>query len=373
MRVLKIASREIKENFRSKKAMVFMVLFPIVLMTILGFAFSNTFNSDHKISNINVEYTDNGSKELSKGFNNFVDSCEKLGIGLHEVKEIASGINDVRNVKYNCAGYIVLRGNNIVFYKNDRDFVDTNIVETILKAFVDRFNVVAVVAKENPQSLSKINVSDNYDFTEIVSLNSERQPSSYDYYSITMLTLIILYGSISGIYSINSERVKNTGNRMLTTLAKKHEILLGKILGSSLSVFLQSILVFLYSRFILKAYWGNDIYTITLIIISEIIFSISLGICLGFLFKNSGVASGIVNAIIPFIAFLGGSYFSVDAAEALFKNLSNISPIKWTNSAILNVAFANSYNDVLAAIIINLACAFVFVFLAAYLFRKEAF
>lgn len=371
MRVLKIASKEMKENFRSKKAMVFMVLFPIVLMTILGFAFSNTFNGDYKISNIKVEYTDNGSKELSKGFNNFVDSCEKMGIRFHEVQEIASGINDVRNAKY--TGYIVLKGNNIVFYKNDRDSIDTNIVETILKAFVDRFNVVAVVAKESPQSLSKINVSDNHDFTEIVSLNGERQPSSYDYYSITMLTLIILYGSISGIYSINSERVRNTGNRMLTTLAKKHEILLGKILGSSLSVLLQSILVFLYSRFILKAYWGNDIYTIALIIISEIIFSISLGICLGFLFKNSGVASGIINAIIPFIAFLGGSYFSVDSAEGLFKNLSNISPIKWTDSAILNVAFANNYGDVLTAIIINLACAFVFVFLSAYLFRKEAF
>lgn len=371
MRIFNIMLKEIKGNVRNKKSIVFMVLFPIVLMTILGLAFSNSFSSDYKISGISVIYTDNGSSELSNGFRNFVENSKKLGIKFYEVKNTDVGINDVENAKY--AGYIVLKGDNITLYKNDRNSSDASIVESILKVFVDRYNVIATIAKENPASILKINTNDNYNFTEIVSLIKERQPSSYDYYSISMLTLIILYGSMSVIHSVGGERTKNTGNRMLISPARKYEILMGKIFGASFVVLLQSVLVFLYSKYILKAYWGKDIYTIFLIIISEIIFSISLGICLGFLIKNRSAASGVVNVIIPFMAFVGGSYFPTDGMGILFKNLSNFSPVKWTNTAILNVAFANNYGDVSVALMINIICALVFVFLTAYLFSKEAF
>lgn len=303
MRIFNIMLKEIKGNIRSSKTILMMVLFPIVLMSILGLAFSNTFNSDYKISGISVIYTDNGSKEISDGFKNFVESSKKIGIKFYEIKNTDEGINDIKNAKY--TAYIVLKGNNMTFYKNDRNFLDTGIVESILKIFVDRYNAITTIARENPASIPKITSYNDYNFTEVVSLDRERQPSSNDYYSVTILTLIVLYGSMSGIYSIGGERTKKTGNRILISPARKYEILTGKVLGVSF-------LVFLYSRYILKAYWGTDIFTIFLIVISEIIFSISLGICMGFLIKNSSAAPGVINVIVPFIAFLGGSYFPIN-------------------------------------------------------------
>lgn len=372
MRILKIMFKEMKGNLRDKKAMAMMVLFPIVLITILGFAFSNIFNSNYTISGINVIYTDNGNKEISTGFQNFIKNSKEIGIKFDEIKNIDQGINYIKNAKY--TGYIVLKDNNITLYKNDRNFLDTNIVESILKAFIDRFNVISVIAKENPAIIQKIATDDNYNFTDIVSLNRNKQPSSNDYYSVTMLTLIILYGSISGVYSIGEERTKKTGDRVLMSPVRKYEILTGKLLGVSFAVLLQSILVFIFSKYILGANWGTDIFTIFLIIISEIIFSISIGICLGFLIKNTNAASGVINVVIPFIAFLGGAYFPInETGSIVLMKLADISPIKWTNTSIFQVIFANNYGDVSIALMINIICAAVFIALSAYFFRKEAF
>lgn len=372
MRIFKIMTKEIKENLTDKKVMAMMVLFPILLMIILGFAFSNTFNNNFKLKDVKVIYTDNGSKEISAGFKNFIEKGKEIGIEFKEIKNIDQGISDIKNAKY--SDYIVLKNDNITIYKNDRNGIDSNIVESMLSTFVDRDKAISAIAKANPFALKNITADSNYNFVDVVSLDRNRQPTSKDYYSVTMLTLIILYGSISGVYAIDSERTKKTGNRILTSPTKKYEILTGKLLGTAFSLLIQSAIVFVFSKYVLGAYWGSNIGIIFLLILSEILFSISIGVGLGFIIKKGNTASGIISAIIPFIAFLGGSYFPIDSISSkVLMQIANISPVKWTNSAIFQIIFSNDYSFVSTALLINLICAALFVGLSAYLFSKEAF
>lgn len=51
-----------------------------------------------------------------------------------------------------------------------------------------------------------------------------------DYYALTMLTLILMYSSIAGVFAIKSETIARTLNRLLCSPVGKHEILIGKIL-----------------------------------------------------------------------------------------------------------------------------------------------
>ncbi|MGB9810061.1 MAG: ABC transporter permease, partial [Caldanaerobacter sp.] len=67
MRVFTIMLKEIKEILYEKQVMALMILLPIVLIGILGFAFSST--SDIKLGDIKVIYTDEGDRILSQGFN----------------------------------------------------------------------------------------------------------------------------------------------------------------------------------------------------------------------------------------------------------------------------------------------------------------
>ncbi len=372
MRIFRIMFKEIKENLTDKKTMLMMVLFPIVLILILGFAFSNEFSQSYPTSDIQLIYTDSGSKEMSEGFQNFMKNCDDMGIKIKEAESTDKGINDIKNAKY--TGYILVKDNIITLYKNDKNFIDTNIIESLLKTFIDRFNSISVIARNNPSIMGKIVSDENYDFTRVVSLDKEKQPSSMDYYSVTMLTLIILYGAMGGIFSIGEERTRKTGDRMLCSPVKKYEILTGKLLGQSFSILIQSVIVFLFSKFILGANWGTDLPTVFAVVLSGIIFSVSIGICLGFIIKNNNAAMGVINSIIPFIAFLGGSYFPIsEVGSDVLSKLSNISPIRWTNNSIFQVVFAKNYGDVPMALAINLTCAAVFIAISAMAFKKEAF
>ncbi|MCF6096039.1 ABC transporter permease [Thermovorax subterraneus] len=372
MRILSIMTKEFKENFANKQVMLLMILFPIVIIAILGFAFSNNFNTNFKFQDIKVVYTDkSGNEGISLGFKKFIKAGKKIGIEFKEVEKIDEGINNIKNGKY--SAYILLNNEGIILYKNERNDLEANIIENMVSVFVDRYKTIDAIAKVNPLGLKNITNIER-DFTKIVSLDRKKALTSFDYYSVTMLTLIILYGSIGGVFAIDDERTRKTGMRILASPTKKYEILTGKLLGTAFSVFIQSVIIFAFSKYIYGAYWGHDIITVFLLITSEILFSVSIGIGLGFIIKNGRAAQGLVNAIIPFIAFLGGSYFPISSMNSkLLIKLSNASPITWINTAIFNVILNNDYKYILTAVLVNLIPALFFIVLSAYLFKKEAF
>jgi ABC-2 type transport system permease protein len=372
MRVFNIMIKEIKGTFRDKMSISVMILFPIVLMSILGFAFSSTFEGGFKANDIKVIYYNAGEGEISSAFDEFIKAGQEAGIEFVRADDKQKGINAVRNAEY--ANFILLDGDGIMVYKNDMDDIYSNIVESMLSGFVDRYKAISIIARENPIMLADILEDDSYDFADVVSLDGERQPASMDYYSVTMLTLIVLYASITGMHGVDNERTRKTGNRMLASPIRKYEILIGKLLGIFIATLVQTIIVFLFSRYILGAYWGTNIIAVFLIIMSEVLFSISIGIGLGFVIKNGNAGMGVVQTLIPFIAFLGGAYVPLDTMNSeMLTRVSVISPVRWTNAAIFGIIFAKDYSTMPVALLINILTAALFIAMSAYMFKKEAF
>lgn len=371
MRILTIMLKEIKEILYDKKVMAIMILLPIVLIGILGFAFSST--SDIKLGDIKVIYTDEGDTILSQGFDIFIKETDKMGVKFVEIKDVSKGISEIEKRKYD--GYVFLKGKDITFYKNAHGDIKTEIAESMIDSFVDTFKGMTAIASQNPAFLKNSgDINLNREFIKITSIDRKVKQTSFDYYSVTMLTLVILYGAMSGVFSIDMERTKKTGRRILASPVKKYEILMGKVLGVTFSVFIQALIIVLFSKYIFGANWGKDIVTVFVIIISEIIFVVGLGVSLGFIIKNGAMAQGLLNGIIPFIAFLGGSYIPVKEMGSQFiEKLSNFSPITWTNTAIFNVILGGNYQYVPTALMVNLIPAAFFIVLSAYLFRREAF
>ena len=97
------------------------------------------------------------------------------------------------------------------------------------------------------------------EFYQITTIDGKRKPNSTDYYSVTVLTMIIMYSSITGLSSIRKEKNLKTGNRILCSPAKKHEILIGKVMGCIVVTVIQALTVLLFSKLVLNAYWGTNI------------------------------------------------------------------------------------------------------------------
>lgn len=375
MNILQLIIKEIKHNVRDKKGMAMMILFPILLILVLGNALKDSSYDDNSIGKSKVLYsiqsTGMAAKDLKE---NIIDKGKDFNIDFTEATDIEAAKKQIKDRNEYDSLIIMKDDSTIEVYKNSRYDLLSGLSESILNTYVQRYNTIAEIAKVNPLKLQEILFDTNIGYTNIVSLNKAKTPRSIDYYTITMITLIIMYGTSVSLFGISGERHARTRDRILSAPVKKHEFLIGKTLGSVLIIMFQMSIVILFTKYVLNAYWGwgNDIIPVLLVIVSQIIMVVGIGTSFGFLFKNENAAYGILNVIIPILEFLGGAYFSVDGISSrFFQILKGLSPVAWTNKAIFSVIYSSDLSKVLPAIIINISIAVVCIAASSIKFRKE--
>jgi ABC-2 type transport system permease protein len=373
MKIIIIALKEIKQNLRDKQGMVLMIAFPIILMWILGTALSGGMDENSSMfENIKVAYSINGEGQRVKAFEQFLDETEKFGIETTKIKDYESGINSVKETEYTSYIYFNDSENKINLYKNERYNLEATFAEVVLQGFIQKYNVIAEIAKVNPASLEEVLKGDSKNYVEIKSIDRKKQPRAIDYYGITMTTLIIMYGSLYGGFGIIAERTKKTGNRILTSPIKKYEFFIGKNIGTFASLIFQLLIVIIFSGYVLGVDFGDRPEVVFLIMASEAFMAIALGIGAAFIFKSEGVISGVLNAMIPLMIFLGGGYVPLEQFNSkVLLSIAKVSPVRWANNTIFKVIYSGNFNDVFTTISINLITAAVFLTVATLIFRKE--
>lgn len=374
MKVLRIILKEIKQNVRNFKANIMMVLFPIVLIIILGAAFSGVFDNTINLGDVEILYTideNAGGPAFETAFNSFCkELSEETGMKFEETKDFAAGVAGIENNRYNAYFHITGEPVRVDMYKNERRGYSASIVENAMNSFLDTYATMSVIAQNNPAALSSQQDQEDMSHVKLSSLDRNRTPGSTDYYAITMLTLILLYASLTGFWGIRNEIEDKTAARILCAPTANYQLLAGKVLGDIIVTILQGFVVILFSGLVLKAYWGEDLFTVALLIISYSIMAVSIGVALAYLIRNGEAASGILNSIIPVLVFLGGGYVPLNVMGSGISRLSDLSPVKWINSALLNVIFDGNYSKVAVSIGINLGIAVLFIAISAIFSRR---
>jgi len=373
MRMIYIIFKEFKQNIRDFKANIMMVLFPIVLIVILGTAFSGVFSNDIKLNDIHVLYAVQKDSELADGFQSFRKTLqEQMEITFTQTTNIEEGLNSIKNAQYSCFVLLTDDPQEIRVYKNARFSFEANLVESSLKIFAARYDALKLIAQTNPSALTGIMASPEEDHIQSESLDKKREPSSLDYYAVTMLTLFLLYASLTGFWSVKNEQNFKTGNRILCSPVTKIELLAGKTLGGLLVTLIQTAAVLLFSSVVFKVYWGTNLLSVVLVILSEAVLAVSLGTGIAYLIRNDGTGAACLNILIPIIAFFGGGYVPLSSLQGPLAAITALSPLKWTNEAIFRLIYNQDYQTMLPAILINLAIAAAFLMISAYLSKKEA-
>ncbi len=371
MNILYILWKEFRQNIRNWKANSMMILFPIVLIIILGAAFAQVFDNSVKLNDAKVLYTLEDKTGLSQYFEEFKAQGKELGILFEETSDVDEGIKSVQDVTYSCYILVEEGTGKVSFYKNARYNFEAGFVEGYINIFIQRYNVFAEIAKTNPAALSKAFEETGREYAKMASLDTKKQPRSIDYYSITMLTLILMYASLTGMYGIKSEQNMKTGNRILCGPVRKYEYLTGKVTGGVMVTIVQALIVILFSKYVMNANWGSDILTILVLVLAQSVMTISIGAGIAYLVSNEGAASGILNTIIPVIVLFGGGYTPLEQMGEAMVRISVFSPVRWVNNALFRMIYDSDYSLVLPAILINLAVAMVFIMAAAMISRKE--
>jgi ABC-2 type transport system permease protein len=340
--------------------MFFMLAFPVVLMLVLGTALSNTFTTSLPVDDIDVLYRDTTQGEY---FQRFMTETEKSGVHFKKATENIDGEKEVKQGTYD--GYVEVSDDGIELYLNNGSSIEGNILQGMLASFVGQYNIASEIIKVAPEKLESAFTREKpADFIKETSLLADKQPGSMDYYAMVITTMIVLYGAMSSSSLIVSERVRKTADRLIASPVRKSEIFIGKVLGSLVSNSICIMLVILFSKLIFKANWGEHLGLVFLVLLTEVVFAVSLGIGVSFLTKTSAGPRVIIMLFVQLSSFFGGAYFKIENPEGIFKLITDLSPLTWMNTALTKIIYTNNFSAAIPALTINLAGAFIFLLVA---------
>ena len=348
----------LKTLFRSKALIFWTFAFPIILGTFFKMAFSDIENSE-KLDIIDIAIVDNDNfnndivfkntfKELSdKNSENYMfnvryttlDECKKL---LEEEKVSA---------------YILFNNNDINVSVNK-----SGINETVTKYVIDEVQSKKVILTN---IITKELESDNYmiNYEEIVSLannimnNSKAKfkdisRSNLSYTMIEFYTLIAmscLYGSMLSMYIINYilPNMNSVGKRISVSGIKKLSLLISSLISSYIVQIVGIFILFIYTIFVLKVDYGNNIDKVILLMLTGSFAGLSLGVLLSSLIKtNENAKTGILVGITMLMCFMSGM-MGITMKYIIDKNvrvLNLINPASMITDGFYSLYYYDTFN-----------------------------
>ena len=371
MNIVHIIGKELRSRLRDKRTFLFMIAFPIVLMIILGTALSNTFSSDFKIGDMTLLYKDGiQNRQLEGYWQEFAKVVTADKIKLVPLPAGTDGKEDVRKDYY--TAYVELSDEGIIYYGGTRHAVENNVLQGTLAVFADKYNLTAAALQEDPaivQKLLKASASPAVEIQE-TALNKDKKPGSVDYYAVAMSTMIAFYSCLSGVYLIRGERTRKTGLRLSAAPVTKGEIFAGKVISSTLVNFIFVLVVVLFSKFVLKADWGQYELPVLLVLLSEVLLGVSIGLGCSYLFKE-GTDRSLLLIFTQVASFLGGAYFPVGDANGIMAFFVNLSPMRWANQAINQIIYSNQWQAAFPAMALNIGVGVVFLIFSAFAMNRR--
>jgi ABC-2 type transport system permease protein len=376
LNVWRIAVKELMVN-RDVKMLIFMLAIPVVLILIMGTMLTSAFSSNVTAGEIRVLYISESGDQLEEWMTNSAASgviLERAALGLEE------SLREVQEGKY--TGLLTIDEAGIHYYGNSRSQVENGIVNGLLTAYEESHKLETTLtqlasntgAGDTAADISAMaGVESGASFVKETALKGPPRPSAMDYYAIAVTTMIIFYFALTAGTLIENERTRNTATRLLAAPISKYEILAGKVVGNVILNTLFCVAVVLISKYMFDANWGNKMWLVFLVIVSLIVFTISMGLGISYLIR--GKASGIViMTIIQLGCLFGGSYHQIVDNGDFISVVSKFIPIKWSNDAILAIIYGNESGDLFSpteAILLNVSVSAVLLAVSVFIMRRK--
>lgn len=353
MNIIIIAVKELIQGLRDKKNFLLMIFMPTILIFILASVLDNNTQIKKGFSNISINFI------------NDKDEFTFLNIDMIENELRAQGFK----VNYKLLSEIYEKEKNIFIEKNKDSeiniYYDNSIklegliVENIIRSFSNRLKDIA--GEKNNNIYTKFN--NMYSFKRCFAINS---------YAISMITLTILFSSVTGAYSLIKEKTNGTLKRLLTLSISKRDIILGKFLGAIIISIIQICIVITISNILFEINFGENKLLITLVLIAESSLAISFGIIVGSFINDNKSCWIILLTTIMSFGLLGGAFIPLNKMNSnILIYLSNLSPITYINNAIFNSIFLNDNLLAQKVILIFLILTAIFLIITIKLLGGE--
>jgi len=309
----------LKVLFKSRALIFWTFAFPILLGIFFNMAFSDVENNE-KLEVIDIAVVKSDKFDENVIFKEALDSLSEGDGKLFDIK-----YTDLDKAKQlleddDITGYLV--------FDDDINIIvsSSGINETILKYVVNEISsnaqMVDTLAKQGiNDEIKKGNYNINYeeiyaDVYKLISKDTAKLNNissgnlSYtmiEYY--TLIAMACLYGGLLSMYIINYKlaNMNSVGKRTAISPIHRGKMLLGSLFASYIVQLIGLMILFVFTIFVLKVDYGNNLPLIFLLALVGSLAGLSLGVVVATLIKtNENAKTGILMAITMFGCFLSG-------------------------------------------------------------------
>jgi len=299
--------------------------------------------------------------DQSEGFSReVVDAITSASVSIEDDYGILiSSIDDketgIREARVNKKVFVHLNGEKMQVYGNDTEMLDTARVVALFRSVACSIQTVKESYRiVGPEALQMIG-TDNAEYeVETEMIPDESAMSSYDYYGVVEITLMILYLILIPLGDLFRDKSTNVKERILLSGLSRMKYYIASLIAYTIVAIVAFLPSFLISYYHFDVNWGKIPVEMYVYLMIFAIFNITIGMLFGVLLNNRGKVDVILSVIaIPIFSFLGGSYtpFPYDM-EGVFSKIMLISPLRWVNVSIFkNIYGGNTVPQIITSII----------------------
>lgn len=351
----------LKTLFKNKILIFWTYAFPIILGTFFFLAFSDIENSE-KLSIIDIAIVDN---ENFRSDVSYTETFKKLSDKnnqdrLFEIKYVNEDKAKKLLKNDEITGYLVLNEEPNIYVK------ENGINETVFKSVVEEIDSTKKMIKNLSESQIKeeltknnINIDYNLIYNNVINIINNTKDnikdissSNLSYTMIEFYTLIAmsaLYGGILAMVAINNilPNMTKVGKRIGVSPSSKLKLVLSSMFSSYIVQIIGLGLLFIYTIFVLKVDYGDNLPLIVLLALIGSFAGLSLGTFVASIFKtNDNAKTGILISFTMLGCFLSGM-FGITMKYIIDKNipiLNKINPVNMITDGLYSLYYYDTFD-----------------------------
>ena len=360
--------KEIIQFFKSETNVIAMLIFPIVLIFVMGKSLDGLMSMDKnifsgKIIYFNIEDS-SGNKNLQPFYDFSVQFQKDTEAEFVENTNPEEAIKLVNKNEAIC--FINVCKDDIKYFRNENgESTESKVFRNLYTQYMKKYIFIHSISKFEPQKVPQILNTQNNTRVKSEGISYD-EVNSFTYYTFVELTLIILYISTITLTSMYKENTLHKMTRLKTSGIKKINIIISKIVLGIFIGIMQIIIIYITSTKLFGVNWGQNVIYIFMVLISFIIFSSVLGISISMIFSEEKTAYTFINMLIIVMGFLGGSYVPLCLVKSarITSFLCELVPNYWVNTAILGLKYNVDTSYYISAINISLGSAVLMIILS---------
>ncbi|WP_338751349.1 ABC transporter permease [Bacillus sp. FJAT-52991] len=396
MKSVTIAWKDVVTYLTDRKALVMMILMPILLTAILGAALKGVMGENATIPETTVGIYQEDTDVLGTNFVDMLVKMKDLNVEKVSSKQALQKKMDDESIDVGVIIPAAWSSNiqegklkSVTLLADPSKDTQLSLVQAITESFTDRVTTVSYstnkvmtelamnstttpINAETASSIAKelANEAEETSFVKQEPIEG-KSVSSMQYYSAAMAVMFLLFNAMLGAKSIMNERRTETLARLMSTPTTKTTIFIGKFLGTFLYAIIQFSLFMVATRVFFKVNWGDNLLqTLTLSIAYAIAVS-GLSMLLASFVTDEKMADSVGSIGVQILSLLGGSMVPIMVFPEVLQKMALVAPNTWALTSFIDIMAGTSWEALLLPIAVLLSFGIASIIIGTWRLRAQ--